>query len=105
MKFKEFMNEEISNEEVLNENIKYPTLQEAEDLINLLIAFMDLKIYTGTSEISSLRTKISNMIYTHYTKIFNEKTPWEVDKRKRKWKVVWDNNKAKKLGIQKPKYF
>ena len=89
-----------STKEFLDEaKKKYPSQYDAEFLVAYMQAINGLSTGGVSSDIIKLHHKIMTIHVPIWNKVFGDKSPWSVNTSGRKPKVVWDQSKANKLGI------
>ena len=80
---------------------KYPTQDDAEFLVEFY-NFLNNVSVSG----STIGKKIVDKCYTisrkEWDRVFGENSPWSTKKNLKNWKVrvVWDSEKAKRLGLE-----
>lgn len=88
---------QLIREELLKE-AKYPSQYEAESLLDWSNATGGLS-FGGAPEVKKAFDKAEKIRQDVWQKIFSDKSPWSVKASGKKAKVIWDPNKAKKLGL------
>ncbi len=86
---------------IISEGKKYPTQQDAEFLREIM-DFVETLSRGGLSpEHSKLLDKLQSIHMPLWDKTFGDKSPWKLERKGNKKKVVWDNEKAKQFeGVE-----
>jgi len=81
----------------LNEAKKYPSQDEAESMSDWYDAVNGISLFGN--EVRAEFDKADKIRIKLHLKIFGDKSPWSLDRKGNKTKVVWDKHKAEKLGL------
>jgi hypothetical protein len=83
---------------ILTEGVSYPSQYDAETMLEWWSAME--KISGGESkEVRSAINECENIRFKVHQKIFGDKSPWSIKFKGSKKEVIWDNDKADKLGL------
>lgn len=96
------IDELLPKEEVVEEAVKYPSEDEAKNLLEWTMALEPLGMSMGTSPIvNKAFAKADKARMEVWDKIFGDKSPWRVaiSSSGKKRSVIWDKFKAERLGI------
>lgn len=83
----------------LNERKDYPSQHDAEAMLTWLEASETVWFGGASSEIRSAFNKADDIRLKLHAKIFGDDSPWSIERRGKKAKVVWDKHKAERLGL------
>jgi len=79
--------------------VKYPSQYDAEYLLEYANITASLSGGGLSPDMQKFHQKVISAQQPLWQKVFGDKSPWSVDTSKRKPKVIWDQSKANKLGL------
>lgn len=88
-----------THKEIITEGVKYPSQYDAEAMVELWNALEKVGGGGIGKDVRDLINKIQNLRTNLHSTIFGEKSPWRVEFKGNKKKVVWDKDKAIKIGL------
>ena len=77
----------------------YPPQYDDEYLLEYANITSGLSVGGLSPQMQKFHQKVISAHQKLWQKTFGEKTPWSVDTSKRKPKVIWNQSKANKLGL------
>lgn len=83
----------------LNEGTQYPNQYAAEAMVEWMAAMNSLSLSGVDASVRDAVNKCENIRTNLHSQIFGEKSPWSMQRKGNKFVVVWDKDKAKKLGL------
>lgn len=90
------------NKKTINEAKEYPSQYDAEFMERVREVFSGLLHGGESAEIRKMVDEMDKIRAKDWFKYFGDESPWKVERLKSgKHKVVWDDSKAKKLGLDK----
>ena len=84
---------------IAEDSWKYPTQDDADAMNDWYNAMNNVYIGASPQLVRKAFDKAEKIRTTLHTKIFGDNSPWSLKRNGNKTTVVWDKDKAKRLGI------
>ena len=78
----------------------YISKEDAEFLADLKGRLLGVTSIGASSTMKKLQSSIERIIFEKWNFIFGDDSPWITEDTRKGYKVIWDQKKADKLGVE-----